>query len=91
MQTGLSDTSAAAERVQLELLRQAGPQRRLQLALDMSHFAVEAAYAALRSRYPQMSEREIGILFVEHSYGAALAAGVRAALAVRDSDHGPVS
>ena len=84
MLRGLSDTTANVERVQIELLRRAGMERRLQIAAEMSVFAIDAALSALRSLHPQLSEQEISLLFVELNYGSVFAAGVRKALAARD-------
>lgn len=76
-----SDTSPAAERVQIELLRQAGMARRVDLAADMTHFALEGARCALRRRHPEASEIEIALLLAEQHYGSMLAQQLRAALA----------
>jgi hypothetical protein len=46
---------------------------------------------ALRRRYPDADEREIGLLFVEHHCGAALAERLRAALLPQEDGDGIVS
>jgi hypothetical protein len=78
MPSGISVTSPAAEQVQLALLRQVGMARRLDLAAELTSFAIEAAYTALRHRYPEASALEIDLLFVEQQYGLALANRLRA-------------
>jgi hypothetical protein len=80
MQSGISDTNPEAEQVQIALLRQAGMARRVELAAELTSFAIEGAYTALRCRYPEASALEIDLLFVEQQYGLALADRLRAAL-----------
>ena len=83
MSSGLSDTTPAAEQVQIELLRKAGIVRRIELAADLTSFAIEGAFMALRRRYPEATEVELRLLFAEQQYGPALAARVRAVLTPR--------
>jgi hypothetical protein len=73
MPSVISDTSQAAEQMQLALLRQAGMVRRVDLAAELTSFAIEAAYTTFRRRYPEASALEIDLLFVEQQYGLALA------------------
>ena len=72
-------TAAAskADRVQIELLRKAGPVRRSELALSLSTAVIEMARSAIGRRHPEYSERDVLLAFVENSYGRGLAAGVR--------------
>ena len=91
MSSGLNDTKPSAEQVQIELLRQAGMVRRLELAGEMTRFAIDGARAALRRRYPEASELEISLLFVEYNYGLALATRLRAALMPQAEVDGTVS
>ena len=83
MERGLSDTDPEAERVQLELLRQASPSRRLQLALSLSRTAMSLSRAGLARAFPDASPEEIGLRFVALNYGPELAEEVRAYLARR--------
>lgn len=87
MRSGRSDTTQAAEQVQLALLRQAGMVRRVDLAAEMTSFAIDGAYTALRRRYPTADEVELGLLFAEQQYGRALALGVRAVLMSQVDGH----
>lgn len=80
MPSSISDTNPAAEQVQIALLRQAGMARRVELAAELTSFAIEAAYTALRRRYPEANALEIKLLFAEQQYGLALANRLRAAL-----------
>ncbi len=74
------DTHPEAERVQIELFRRAGPEKRLALALSRSADAVEMARNAIRRRHPGLSEEEVKLKFVEVHYGKELADRMRAAL-----------
>ena len=73
MPSGISDTNQMAEQVQMVLLRQAGMARRVDLAAEMTSFALDGAFTALRRRFPQADAWEIRLIFVEQQYGAELA------------------
>lgn len=90
MPSGVSDTNQAAEQVQIALLRQAGTARRVDLAAEMTSFAIDGAFTALRRRYPQADAWEIRLIFVEQQYGAELAQRVRAALVPQVGEYGLV-
>jgi len=90
MPSGISDTNQAAEQVQIALLRQAGTARRVDLAAEMTSFALDGAFTALRRRYPQADAWEIRLIFVEQQYGAELAQRLRAALMPQVGEHGLV-
>jgi hypothetical protein len=87
MASGISDSNQAAEQVQIALLQQAGTARRVDLAAEMTSFALDGAFTALRRRYPQADELEIRLIFAEQQYGAELAQRVRAALVPQLGDH----
>jgi len=73
-----SDTTRAARDVQVALLRRAGCGRRLRLVWSLSGSAVRLSKRALRRRHPGWSDEQLGLAFVELSYGRALAARLRA-------------
>ena len=73
----LSDTSAAAARVQIELLRKSGCERRAQLTRSMSRSVIDLSRAALRERMPEASERDVLLRWVALQYGSDLAERVR--------------
>ncbi len=91
MPSGISDTNQTAEQVQIALLRQAGTVRRVDLAAEMTGFALDAAFTTLRHRYPQADAWEIRLIFVEQQYGAELARRLRAVLAPQEGAYGLVS
>lgn len=78
-----ADTDVEAERVQLELLRNASPGERAALAISLSATVISLARRALRNQDPAASEEEIGLRFVELSYGRELAAELAAFLNTR--------
>lgn len=79
-----SDTSPAAARVQLELLRSSGFERRARLARSMSRTVIDLSRAALRERMPGASEREVLLRWVALNYGGELADHVRRYVLERD-------
>ncbi|MEZ5288187.1 MAG: hypothetical protein R2712_25990 [Vicinamibacterales bacterium] len=80
---GLNDTDAAAARVQVDLLRRASPDRRLELALSLSRSVTILTRAAIARDRPGASESDIGLEFAARAYGQALADEIRAHLAER--------
>jgi hypothetical protein len=80
-----SDTHPAAARVQLDLLRAAGFERRATIARSLSRSVIGLSRRALRERMPEAAERELQLRWVELHYGRDLAVRVRAFLARRSS------
>jgi hypothetical protein len=76
-----SDTSAAAERRLIALLREATPAQRYRLAAQLSSATRSMARRAIARAHPELDERECDLLFLRVHYGAALADRVRAWLA----------
>lgn len=73
MKTQSPDTSPEAERMLIEGLRQAGPQRRIEMARAVSRAVRQLAWNGLRLRHPQADEPELRRRY------AALALGEQAA------------
>ncbi len=71
------DTDEAAEAVQLELLRKAGPQRRAAMALQLSDTVIALAKRAIREAHPHETDEELAVRFVAIHYGDELAEGLR--------------
>lgn len=61
-----------AERVQIELLRQAGMSRRLEIMGDLSRTVLDLSRAALRRRHPEWSEVRVRIELAALCYGKEL-------------------
>lgn len=78
-----ADTSAEAERIQIELLRAAPVSRRLHLAWSLSATVIDAARRALARQHPHLSQPELDTRFVELHYGRELAAELSRHLARR--------
>jgi len=79
----LTDTDPEAERVQLELLRQATPGRRVALALSLSRSVIELSRRGIAARMPGATDQEVGLRFVALHYGEGLALELEAHLADR--------
>jgi len=78
------DTTAEAERVQVDLLRAAPVGRRLHLALALSATTIGLARRALARARPGSPSRDLDLAFVELHYGREVADGLRADLRRRD-------
>ena len=79
----VSDTSAEAAAVQLEVLRRAGPHGRAALALAMSRTVCALARRAIARTHPGISDDDLTVRFVAAHYGPVLAESLRADLARR--------
>ena len=77
------DTSPEAERVQIELIRKASPAKRFAIMEAWSQFLIEANKLGIRRAHPNLSEEEIGLIFVANNYGQVLADRLRADLTRR--------
>jgi hypothetical protein len=68
MNTFLTDTSPEAEQMQIDLLRQAPPWRRLEVYAELYRAAREMSYLGLRDRFPndppQRLERRLADLLL---------------------------
>jgi len=78
-----ADTDPAAERVQIELLRNASPARRATLALALSQTTIDLAKRAIKDAHPTDEPDELSVRFVGVVYGSALAERIRHALEAR--------
>ena len=81
----VNDTHPDAARVQIQLLRQASPDRRAQLASQLSNQARWRAMQAIARAHPELSELERKLFFVEVHHGRELAQRVRAYLRKRSA------
>jgi hypothetical protein len=75
------DTPLSAERVQLELLRRATPQRRFALMQSLSSTLITASRKELQKRFP--NELEARLEWVRLHYGEKLADGLKRDLQAR--------
>jgi hypothetical protein len=80
-----TDTSADAERLQLEAFRRTPPTERIQKVLRLSSHLRQMARDAIQRRYPDFDEQEQRIKFIEITYGTELADAVRKHLQERGS------
>jgi hypothetical protein len=56
-----ADTTPEAARVQLEIIRRLSPERRMEMALEMSNFLRDVVAAGVRSRHPDYNEKQVGL------------------------------
>ena len=77
MKTQSVDTSFEAERVQIDLLRQATASRRFSLVRSLSQTTIQLARRAIRRAHPDHGEHEALLLFAAVHYGQELADGLR--------------
>lgn len=77
------DTSPDAERVQIELLRKAGPAKRFALACSLSQLVLDLARQRILEADPFASPLDQAVKLVQICYGAELAASFRAYLEAR--------
>jgi hypothetical protein len=83
MRTQSMDTSPEAERVQIELIRKVSVTKRFAIMEAWSKFLIEANKNSIRRNHPDLSEEEIGLIFVANNYGQALADQLRTNLTRR--------
>lgn len=76
MGTLFPDTRPEAERVQIELLRQAPPWRKLHMVGQMNQTVRTLALSGLRQRHPQATLEELRRLLADLLLGPELAARV---------------
>ena len=72
-----TDTSAEAEAVQLDLLRQMTPQQRIETMCTLSNNVRQMAVEAIRRRHPEYSDAEVALTFIALAYRQPLADDVR--------------
>ncbi len=73
----LSDTSPEAERVQIELLRQATAAEKIAQMRSMTAMAVKLSRRAIARANPKLSSQEVDLKWVELHYGKKLARDLR--------------
>jgi len=81
MKTQSPDTHPDAERVQIELLRQATIAQHFHLVRSLTATTRWLAWRAIREANPEASDEEVDLLFVRVHYGPELADRLRAFLA----------
>ncbi len=78
MRTQSPDTSPDAERVQIELLREASDARRFGLVRSLSKSVIQWSRQTIQQAHPDASEEELAILLVALHYNQKLADALRA-------------
>lgn len=78
------DTQPAAERVLLQLLRQASPWRKLEMLGQMNETARTLALSGLRQRYPKATSQELRRRLADLLLGPVLAEEVYGPLTIQE-------
>ncbi len=71
------DTSKEAREVQLACLRQMSPCERMRQTLAMSRRVRNMAMDAIRRRHPDLDDAEVGLIFIDLTYGKSIADAIR--------------
>ncbi len=71
------DTHPEVEKVQVNLLRKAGPAKRLSITLSLSQGVIALSKQALKKAHPDLNDNELKILFLKNCYGADIAEKVK--------------
>lgn len=77
MRTQSPDTHPEAERVQIELLRKAGPARRFKLTRSLNRLGIQLSRQAIRKTRPHATGEELRLFIIELYYGKGLADRLR--------------
>ncbi len=72
-----TDTSPDAAAIHLECFRQMSPQERIRKTCAMSRRVKNMALDAIRRQHPNLSDGDVQLMFIELTYGKALADAVR--------------
>ena len=72
-----ADTHPEAERVQLQLFREATVAKRLALAFSLTRTTMRLAWRSVENDYPEAGDDELKVRFVDRVYGPELAEGLR--------------
>ena len=73
----LTDTHPDAERVQLELIRQASVAKRVSLMRSLTSLVIQLSRQGIAQANPGMDEQEVALRWAELHYGKTLAGKVR--------------
>jgi len=72
-----SDTGAEAEKVQVELIRQASVAKRISRLRSLSQTVVQLSRRAIMRANPGITEQGLNVMFVANHYGNELAGCLR--------------
>jgi hypothetical protein len=81
--TQSADTTEAFEKVQFRLLREAGPSRRLELAMAHTASTIAISRDSIAKAHPEWDKTEVALQWAASAYGEELVLRVREHLARR--------
>ncbi|MGA2060632.1 MAG: hypothetical protein ABSG67_09145 [Thermoguttaceae bacterium] len=73
----LSDTHPDAEKVQVELMRQASVADRVAIMRSLTNLSIRMSRQAIAEAHPEFNPREVALYWVELHYGKQLADELR--------------
>ena len=71
------DTCLTVEEVQISLIRQASAAKRISRVRSLSQTTIQLSRRAISRANPELSERELNLVFVAYHYGDDLAKRLR--------------
>lgn len=77
MITQSADTNPKVEKFQISLIRQASIAKRIARMRSLSQTVVQLSRRAIMRANPDLSERELNLIFVSYHYGTELADRLR--------------
>jgi hypothetical protein len=77
MVTQSLDTCLSAEEVQISLIRQTSMAKRISRVRSLSQTTIQLSRRAISRANPELSERELNLVFVAYHYGDDLAKRLR--------------
>jgi hypothetical protein len=83
MITQSPDTTPEAEKIQIDLIREASVPRRMSTVRSLSRTVIYLSRRAIQRARPSLTEREVDIAFVANHYGEELAERLRLYLECR--------
>jgi hypothetical protein len=77
MKTQAMDTSPELEKIQFDLMRQAGPQRRFELAREFTGSMIALARSRIAAQHPDWTTQQVALQWAEIMYGEETAKRLR--------------
>lgn len=79
------DTNPEIERIRIQLLKEAGPQKRFSITASLISTVINLSKRAIARANPGLNKRELDLLFVKYNYGIELEKRLRKYLELKDN------
>ena len=60
----LKDTLSSVEKIQLKILKEMGPERRLERSIELSNFSLKFLREGINKRHPEYSEEQLRLAVI---------------------------